>query len=211
MHTAIQVLPDKPMQPANKLNTKRIKRSNDKHLLPLLLFRQGELGYKNVEKRGLSRNCTDGYALDGRFGAAKKTARRLMPGYVFFDADTEPMWNRILKDSAVLKLLSYGDGEYALRGTDLEFIDWIKKNNGIIEMSSAVKVGSMIEFVSGPLKDMNGKIIKINRSRRQVQVSFGSENGIISKVWCSMEFVCSNADSYSAVKENKKEFDSANP
>ena len=201
MHTAIQVLPDKPMQPANKLNTKRIKRSNDKHLLPLLLFRQGELGYKNVEKRGLSRNCTDGYALDGR----------LMPGYVFFDADTEPTWNRILKDSAVLKLLSYGDGEYALRGTDLEFIDWIKKNNGIIEMSSAVKVGSMIEFVAGPLKDMNGKIIKINRSRRQVQVSFGSENGIISKVWCSMEFVCSNADSYSTVKENKKEFDSSNP
>ena len=50
MHAAIQVLPDKPMQPANKLNTKRIKRSNDKHLLPLLLFRQGELGYKNVEK-----------------------------------------------------------------------------------------------------------------------------------------------------------------
>ena len=48
-----------------------------------------------------------------------------MPGYVFFDADTEPAWNRILKDSAVLKLLSYGDGEYALRGTDLEFIDWI--------------------------------------------------------------------------------------
>lgn len=89
-----------------------------------------------------------------------------MPGYVFFDADTEPMWNRILKDSAVLKLLSYGDGEYALRGTDLEFIDWIKKNNGIIEMSSAVKVGSMIEFVAGPLKDMNGKIIKINRSRQ---------------------------------------------
>lgn len=39
-----------------------------------------------------------------------------MPGYVFFDADTEPTWNRILKDSAVLKLLSYGDGEYALRG-----------------------------------------------------------------------------------------------
>lgn len=95
-------------------------------------------------------------------GAAqpKKTARRLMPGYVFFDADTEPAWDRILKDSAVLKLLSYGDGEYALRGTDLEFIDWIKKNNGIIEMSSAVKVGSMIEFVAGPLKDMNGKIIK---------------------------------------------------
>ena len=144
-------------------------------------------------------------------GAAqpKKTARRLMPGYVFFDADTEPTWDWILKDSAVLKLLSYGDGEYALRGTDLEFIDWIKKNNGIIEMSSAVKVGSMIEFVSGPLKDMNGKIIKINRSRRQVQVSFGSENGIISKVWCSMEFVCSNADSYSAAAENKREFDDA--
>ena len=187
MHTAIQVLPDKPMQPANKLNTKRIKRSNDKHLLPLLLFRQGELGAVQP----------------------KKTARRLMPGYVFFDADTEPAWNRILKDSAVLKLLSYGDGEYALRGTDLEFIDWIKKNNGIIEMSSAVKVGSMIEFVAGPLKDMNGKIIKINRSRRQVQVSFGSENGIISKVWCSMEFVCSNADSYSAAAENKREFDDA--
>lgn len=80
-----------------------------------------------------------------------------MPGYVFFDADTEPTWDRILKDSAVLKLLSYGDGEYALRGTDLEFMDWIKKNNGIIEMSSAVKVGSMIEFVSGPAEGYERK------------------------------------------------------
>lgn len=78
-------------------------------------------------------------------------------------------------------------------------------------MSSAVKVGSMIEFIDGPLKNLNGRITKVNKSRRQVQVSFGSENGIISKVWCSMEFVCSNADSYSAVKENKKEFDSSNP
>ena len=84
MHTAIQVLPDKPMQPANKLNTKRIKRSNDKHLLPLLLFRQGELGYKNVEKRGLSRNCADGYALDGRGGAAQKNGSAADAGLCFF-------------------------------------------------------------------------------------------------------------------------------
>ena len=72
MHAAMLVLPDKPMLPADKLKTKRIKRCNDKHLLPLLLFRQGEFGYKNVEKRGLSRNCADGDALDGRCGAAKK-------------------------------------------------------------------------------------------------------------------------------------------
>ena len=72
MHTAIQVLPDKPMQPANKLNTKRIKRSNDKHLLPLLLFRQGELGY------------TNGYALDGRCGAAQKNGSAADAGLCFF-------------------------------------------------------------------------------------------------------------------------------
>ena len=208
MHTAILVLPDKPMQPANKLNTKRIKRSNDKHFC---CSGKENSVIKMLKNEGFPAIAPTVMHWTGGAAQPKKTARRLMPGYVFFDADTEPTWNRILKDSAVLKLLSYGDGEYALRGTDLEFIDWIKKNNGIIEMSSAVKVGSMIEFVAGPLKDMNGKIIKINRSRRQVQVSFGSENGIISKVWCSMEFVCSNADSYSTVKENKKEFDSSNP
>lgn len=83
MHTAIQVLPDKPMQPANKLNTKRIKRSNDKHLLPLLLFRQGELGYKNVENEGFPAIAPTVMHWTGGAAQPKKTARRLMPGYVF--------------------------------------------------------------------------------------------------------------------------------
>lgn len=144
-------------------------------------------------------------------GAAqpRKAARRLIPGYVFFDAEQEPHWDRILKDSAVLKLLSYGDGEYALRGADLDFIEWIKKNSGVIEMSSAVRVGSMIEFIDGPLKNLNGRITKVNKSRRQVQVSFGADNGIVSRVWCSMEFVCANVDTYSVAAENKREFDDA--
>lgn len=131
-----------------------------------------------------------------------RTMRRLMPGYVFFETEAEPDWAPILRDSSVIRLLKYDDDTYVLRNADAEFVEWLKKYDGCIRISEAVQVGRRIEFVSGPLKDFKGEIIKVNKGRRQVQIALGGGEHLVGALWCSMEFVQENADTAKLIGEN---------
>lgn len=123
-----------------------------------------------------------------------KKACQLLPGYVFFDADTTPNWSSIRMCKDVLRILQYDDGERALRGSDLEFVAWLKHYQGIIEISQAIQVGTRLQFVDGPLKDMAAKVVKVNKNRRQVQITLGDESNMLHSIWCSIEFIETNTD-----------------
>ena len=125
----------------------------------------------------------------------KRAQARLLPGYVFFDYPGVPDWTEILRFSSVLKVLQYEDGVRALRHEDLAFVQWLKKYEGLIDVSQVVKVGTKIAFVSGPLMGMEGKVLKVNRSRRQVQVSVGgAEGALFHTIWCAIEYIEDNMD-----------------
>ena len=119
----------------------------------------------------------------------EKERRRLLPGYVFFEQETEPDWMGIARHSAVLKVLHYQDEDPALRGADLAFVRWLKMHEGLIDVSEVVKVGTKIAFVSGPLLGMEGQVLKVNRGRRQVQIAIGDEGNLFHTIWCSIEYV----------------------
>lgn len=135
-------------------------------------------------------------------GGVRKSTCRLLPGYVFFDAQCTPDWSYILGSLGVIRVLKYDDGEYALRGDDLEFIEWLKKYDGTIEISRVIQVGSRIEFIDGPLKEMEGKVIKVNKSRKQVQISLGSSDSLMRTVWCSIDYIKSDSDT-DRIRENR--------
>lgn len=124
----------------------------------------------------------------------KRAQARLLPGYVFFDQPGTPGWEEILRFSSVLKALQYEDGERALRNEDLSFVQWLKKYEGLIDVSQVVKVGTKIAFVSGPLMGMEGRVLKVNKSRRQVQISVGGEGNLFHAIWCAIEYVQDNLD-----------------
>lgn len=119
----------------------------------------------------------------------ERTRRRLLPGYVFFEQEGEPDWQGIIRYSAVLKILHYQDETPELRGADLDFVTWLKQHEGLIDVSEVVKVGTKIAFVSGPLVGMEGQVLKVNKSRRQVQVSVGGEGNMFHTIWCAVEYV----------------------
>lgn len=131
-----------------------------------------------------------------RPGAAglNRTKARLLPGYVFFDADEEPDWDRIRRYSAVLKVLRYEDGSAALRGGDMDFVRWLRQYDGMVDISGVVKVGTKIAFVSGPLVGMEAKVLKVNKSRRQVQIALGGGDALFHNIWCSIEYIGDHAD-----------------
>ncbi|HOG01112.1 MAG TPA: transcription termination/antitermination NusG family protein [Clostridia bacterium] len=123
-------------------------------------------------------------------GQLKKRPCRLLPGYIFFEAgqDNVPDWSDIRAIRKVLRILQYDDGTRALREADYEFVQWLKRYSGVIDVSQAVQEGTKIRFVNGPLKDLGGTIVKVNKSRKQVAVNLGSESAI-KIVWCGIEYV----------------------
>lgn len=127
-------------------------------------------------------------------GSLKKSACRLLPGYVFFDTDAEPDWHDIRSHASVLRVLQYEDGERAMRDPDLGFVAWLKKYGGTIETTRVMQAGTKLEFIDGPLRDMAGKIIKVNKNRKQVQVALGDENSMMRTIWCSIEYIEENTD-----------------
>jgi transcription antitermination factor NusG len=127
-------------------------------------------------------------------GGLRRTKARLLPGYVFFDAEDSPDWNTILRYSGVLRVLRYENGACALHGEDLAFVEWLKRYEGLVDVSQVVKVGTKIAFVGGPLVGMEAKVLKVNKSRKTVQIALGGEDAMFRNIWCSIEYVEKNAD-----------------
>ena len=139
-------------------------------------------------------------AVAGASGSKGGKLARLMPGYVFFDAEQSPDWHEVRQIPDVLKVLAYSDGEFALRSEDLKYVEWLKSLGGTVEVSLAVRAGTRLEFVSGPLRELNGSIRRVNSKRRVVEVQFGQEGSLLQNVWCSFEYLQTNTDAEEAVR-----------
>lgn len=123
-------------------------------------------------------------------GKSTKRPSRLLPGYIFFSVSTDCAldWDSIRSIQKVLRTLQYDDGCRALRGSDYEFYDWLKRYEGVIDVSQVVQEGTKIRFVSGPLTELNGTVDKVSKSRKQFAVNLGDASAI-RLVWCGIEYV----------------------
>ena len=117
--------------------------------------------------------------------------RSIIPGYVFFEHENLLdgfFWKEICKMDYIFFPLKYPDNERALRGKDLEFINWLRKNNGIIKISKVIEIGTKIKVMEGPLKDLDGKIVKINKRQKCAGIKLEGE-GIDRIIWLSYEYI----------------------
>ena len=114
--------------------------------------------------------------------------RAIIPGYVFFEHDHEPDWNNICKYKYIHYPLHYMDKSKCLRKNDLDFINWLKINKGTIKISKAINIGNKIKIIEGPLKELEGKIVKINKKQKCAGVKIDGE-GINNVIWLSYEHI----------------------
>ena len=135
----------------------------------------------------------------GRQGRdAARDRRRLLPGYVFFEQNTNlpgdaaPDWNGIRRINGVIRILEYENGQRSLRDSDMAFVNWLRSLGSVVEMSLAVRVGSKVSFINGPLREMQGQVVSVNSKRKVAAVRFGSGDSLFKTVWCSFEFLEQN-------------------
>lgn len=126
-------------------------------------------------------------------GIRTTTQKVLFPGYVFFQA--EPDWHPTLlmyHVDYILRILTK-DGSWHLHGDDAQLVQWRIEHDGLLGMSKAYAEGTRVIIKSGPLKELEGIITKVDRHNRNGMVTldlFGRK----TNVWLPFELVESEAD-----------------
>ena len=126
-----------------------------------------------------------------RYRTCKKTKWTeeaiVLPGYVFFRAPSyiEPVLSFPLE--SVIRVLSV-EGDWHLHGADEQFARWLFQYDGLLSLSKAYRDGDRIRIAGGPLKDMEGKIRRVDKRgcSGQVVLSF---NGKEITTWLSFELI----------------------
>lgn len=112
----------------------------------------------------------------------------LLPGYVLFQADEDFEVRYLYSLDYVIRILKYEDRSWALRGDDLRFAEWIYRLNGLIGVSKAYHEGTKVRILEGPLKNLEGQIIRVDSRNRNAQISFGFDRQVFT-AWLAFEWI----------------------
>ena len=112
----------------------------------------------------------------------------LLPGYLIFTCPPDFVPNQLYRLRHVRRLLRYKNDEWQLQGEDLSFARWVERMGGEIGLSQAVQEGTSIRIVSGPLKDCEGKILKVDKHRRNCLVTLGFDQQLL-KTWLAFDWL----------------------
>jgi transcriptional antiterminator NusG len=108
-------------------------------------------------------------------GQWSRVEQPLLPGYVFIYLDDEipfPLFI-IRQERDAYKILRNDDGSMELKGSDAQYAHWVYQHDGTFEPSTVVyKQGQLVKVLDGPLKDMEGRIAKLDRHHKRIVVAF---------------------------------------
>lgn len=103
-------------------------------------------------------------------GTKEIIEKPLLSNYVFvFLPKYEHIYN-IKSNNILYRVLNKTVQEGKLFGSDLEYADFILRNNGVIDISKAIKEGTKVKILSGPLKDLEAYIVSYDTRNKGVKV-----------------------------------------
>jgi transcription antitermination factor NusG len=71
---------------------------------------------------------------------------------------------------------------------DERFARWVFSLNGLISLSKAYREGDRVKVISGPLKDLEGNILRVDKRNQSGQVAIMFNNRMV-KTWLGFELV----------------------
>ena len=111
-----------------------------------------------------------------------------MPGYVFFRCGEDIFLPYSFPRDRGFRLLRDEEGDWRLQGRDLEYAQWLMSYGGLLPFSRAFEEQNRIRIVSGPMKDREGCVEKIDRRGRTALVRLEFQ-GRIFRVWLGFELM----------------------
>lgn len=149
-----------------------------------------EMVARNIELVCQGVRATPVWQVKRRTSKGHTTLERkiLFPGYVFVQADPDSNFTAYMPRLRVLYMLTNPDTGWRLAGRDEQFVRWVMTQNGVIEFSKAYKEGERIKIISGPLKDLEGFITRVDKRNQNGQVTL-TFNGRTIKAWLGFDLV----------------------
>lgn len=127
-----------------------------------------------------------------KYRTCKKVKTReesiVLPSYVFFRASVSAQPVLQFPRQNLIRVLTTDDGRWQLAGEDRRFVQWLFQYDGLLGFSQAYREGARIRIVSGPLKDMEGKIARVDKRGCSGQVIL-SFYGRDIPVWLGFELI----------------------
>lgn len=123
-----------------------------------------------------------------REGRKLRTEAVLLPSYVFFEAPEDTDVSPLAELQDVIRILTMDAGLWQLQGEDERFARWLLGYDGLLSFSQAHREGDQIRILRGPLKDMEGRIVRVDKRGRSGQVALNF-NGREIVVWLGFELV----------------------
>lgn len=115
-------------------------------------------------------------------GQWHREQRPLFPGYLFLITDEiEPVFESLRQVPELTKILGDGADFIPLYPEETEFLRQIGNEDHVTEMSEGYIAGEQVVITFGPMKDMEGRIKKIDRHKRTATVTvrmFGREQDV---------------------------------
>lgn len=127
-------------------------------------------------------------------GKKTKEETIFLPSYVFFEAPADMVPYQSFPREHVIRFLYAENGAWRLTGDDARFAECLFRYDGLFGFSKAYREGEHVRIISGPLKDMEGKIQRIDRRGRSGQVCFDF-NGRSIAVWLGFDLIDSVTES----------------
>lgn len=112
----------------------------------------------------------------------------LLPGYVFFEAPASIAPFAEFPKQNIIRILFTDSGVWQLRGEDERFVKWLFRYDGLLGLSQAYKEGERIRIISGPLKDMEGNIRRVDKRGMSGQVILNFYGKVVP-VWLGFELI----------------------
>lgn len=112
----------------------------------------------------------------------------MVPNYILFTARINMQVSQMLAITSVLQVLTYAENDWQLRGDDLFCAQWLFDHNGTIGVSVLFMEGDDVQIVDGPLKDMEGKILRIDKRNRNALVELSLHKQACN-IWLAFEWM----------------------
>ncbi|MGI6432578.1 MAG: KOW motif-containing protein [Sphaerochaetaceae bacterium] len=107
-------------------------------------------------------------------GVWSEVEQPILPGYLFLYIPKDlpfPLFI-IRQEQNAYKILRYSDGTMSLKFEDEHYANWVLKHNGIFVPSTVVfEKGQKIRIIDGPLQDLKGEILKVDRHHKRAIVT----------------------------------------
>ena len=117
----------------------------------------------------------------------------LLPGYVFVYSVTSEIPASVLRRIRnIYKILDYDQGLRRLREEDHAYAMWLYRYHGEIEPSKVLAEGQRVIAIEGPLSDVCGTIVRLDKRKRKAWVEFDFD-GHKRRVSLSAEWIVADA------------------